>query len=246
MIAIICMYFLKKAIRMTELITSSWLCTCSFHYSQHSQNLRRLSQTTCSNRPVHMVSPKRIESLRPRVTSITSADAVSDDVAKAVLLGKYKTIDAALMDFPEVSRSQCYRMLKHLKESGGGAALLAAEQEAPGGADATSPTMVPESPGTRRKDDHHWQRAQRAIGAGLTTVSIRKIAGSGRGARLNALAVTLLTFAAAFQPTARVQCFHSHLISRLGERAFSTWRVAARALTRATAQSFGAPGRHRV
>ena len=194
-----------------------------------------------------MVSPKRIESLRPRVTSITSADAVSDyDVAKAVLLGKYKTIDAALMDFPEVSRSQCYRMLKHLKESGGGAALLAAEQEAPGGADATSPTMVPESPGTRRKDDHHWQRAQRAIGAGLTTVSIRKIAGSGRGARLNALAVTLLTFAAAFQPTARVQCFHSHLISRLGERAFSTWRVAARALTRATAQSFGAPGRHRV
>ena len=194
-----------------------------------------------------MVSPKRIESLRPRVTSITSADAVSDyDVAKAVLLGKYKTIDAALMDFPEVSRSQCYRMLKHLKESGGGAALLAAEQEAPGGADATSPTMVPESPGTRRKDDHHWQRAQRAIGAGLTTVPIRKIAGSGRGARLNALAVTLLTFAAAFQPTARVQCFHSHLISRLGERAFSTWRVAARALTRATAQSFGAPGRHRV
>jgi hypothetical protein len=93
--------------------------------------------------------------LRERMTIEQPADTVTDfDVAKAVLLGKYKTIDAALMDFPEVSRSQCYRMLKHLKESGGGAALLAAEQEAPGGADATSPTMVPESPGTRRKDDH--------------------------------------------------------------------------------------------
>ena len=39
--------------------------------------------------------------LRERMTIEQPADTVTDfDVAKAVLLGKYKNIDAALMDFP--------------------------------------------------------------------------------------------------------------------------------------------------